>query len=379
MLAVLMLRGPQTLGRAQAAHRAAALLRVARRRRRGRSTRLAERELAERQPRRPGERDDRYLHLLGRREEAAPAEPQPPGESLEQRVARLEDLVADLQRRLPERLSASLRRLLVVAAEEAPGQAVAVLPARATRGASCPSPAATIASATIIMSADVCRDRERAHRVIVPRLVSHRATSAAQSSSTRCWIAATISFAPGAGGARSASAAQPLLDRKLVLRLVGEPAVAVDDLEERPEAASRPRRAARSSDSRGSCPQPTRAVGEDVQERRPVGLRGALGLHGSGPASATGSAPARRRGCGARRRSPSCPCAAAPCRGSRARRGSSSCSRRTASRRSAGRRCSCTPGCRSRRRRSGGRARARPRAPGGRCRRCRRRRRTRRT
>ena len=60
------------------------------------------------------------------------------------------------------------------------------------------------------------------------------------------------------------------------------------------------------------------------------------------------------------------------------RPGSSSCSRRTASRPSAERPCSCTPRCRSRRTGTGGRARARRRAPAGRCRTCRRRRRTRR-
>ncbi len=100
VLAVLMLRGSQTLGelkqRTERLHYFATLDDVART-----LDGLAERELAVRLPRRPGERDDRYLHLLGRREEDAPAAPQPAGESLEQRVARLEDLVADLQRRLP--------------------------------------------------------------------------------------------------------------------------------------------------------------------------------------------------------------------------------------------------------------------------------------
>jgi len=100
VLAVLMLRGPQTLGelkqRTERLHYFASLDDVART-----LDGLAERELAERQPRRPGARDDRYLHLLGRRDEEAPSAPQPAGESLEQRVARLEDLVADLQRRLP--------------------------------------------------------------------------------------------------------------------------------------------------------------------------------------------------------------------------------------------------------------------------------------
>lgn len=100
VLAVLMLRGPQTLGelkqRTERMHYFPSLDDVART-----LDALAERELAMRKPRRPGERDDRYLHLLGLPEDAAPAEPEPPAESLEQRVARLEDLVADLQRRLP--------------------------------------------------------------------------------------------------------------------------------------------------------------------------------------------------------------------------------------------------------------------------------------
>ncbi len=95
-----MLRGSQTLGelkqRTERLHYFATLDDVART-----LDGLAERELAVRQPRRPGQRDDRYRHLLGRPEEDAPAAPQPAGDSLEQRVARLEDLVADLQRRLP--------------------------------------------------------------------------------------------------------------------------------------------------------------------------------------------------------------------------------------------------------------------------------------
>jgi uncharacterized protein YceH (UPF0502 family) len=100
VLAVLMLRGPQTLGelkqRTERMHYFASLDDIAKT-----LDGLAERELAMRKPRRPGERDDRYVHLLGRSEEDAPAEVEPAVESLEQRVARLEDLVADLQRRLP--------------------------------------------------------------------------------------------------------------------------------------------------------------------------------------------------------------------------------------------------------------------------------------
>ena len=68
---------------------------------------LAEAELVERLPRRPGQSQDRYGQLLGGGETAeagpavAPVEPAPPG--LEERVARLEDQVAELQRRLEER------------------------------------------------------------------------------------------------------------------------------------------------------------------------------------------------------------------------------------------------------------------------------------
>jgi uncharacterized protein len=101
VLTVLMLRGPQTLGelkqRPERLHRFASPDDLAQT-----LAALAERELAARQPRRPGERDDRYIHLLGgeggdvARDASAPAP-----ESLEKRVQRLEEIVAELQRRLP--------------------------------------------------------------------------------------------------------------------------------------------------------------------------------------------------------------------------------------------------------------------------------------
>jgi uncharacterized protein len=73
---------------------------------------LADAELVERLPRRPGQSQDRYVQLLGGEAATgaalaapaaapAPSEPAPPG--LEERVARLEEQVSELQRRLDER------------------------------------------------------------------------------------------------------------------------------------------------------------------------------------------------------------------------------------------------------------------------------------
>ena len=96
VLTVLMLRGPQTLGelkqRTERMHRFESIDGVART-----LDALAERELAARQPRRPGERDDRYVHLLGGRETPPP---DAADESLEERVRRLEEQVAELQQRV---------------------------------------------------------------------------------------------------------------------------------------------------------------------------------------------------------------------------------------------------------------------------------------
>jgi uncharacterized protein YceH (UPF0502 family) len=96
VLTVLMLRGPQTLGelkqRTERMHRFESIDGVART-----LDALAERELAARQPRRPGERDDRYVHLLGGRETPPPAAAD---DSLEARVRRLEEQVAELQQRV---------------------------------------------------------------------------------------------------------------------------------------------------------------------------------------------------------------------------------------------------------------------------------------
>ena len=109
LLAVLLLRGPQTPGelkqRVERLYPYGSTEDVQRA-----LEALAEHELVERLPRRPGQSQDRWRHLLG---DDAPAgdgaEPQPssngervvPTQSpLEQRVARLEEQVAELQRAL---------------------------------------------------------------------------------------------------------------------------------------------------------------------------------------------------------------------------------------------------------------------------------------
>jgi uncharacterized protein len=94
-LAVLMLRGPQT----------AAEIRLRGERLHGFAAgeveevldRLGSRELVERAERRPGEKGERYRQLLG--DEHAEAEPVPVGasDSLEERIARLEEEVARLR------------------------------------------------------------------------------------------------------------------------------------------------------------------------------------------------------------------------------------------------------------------------------------------
>ncbi|HET7571678.1 MAG TPA: YceH family protein [Gaiellaceae bacterium] len=91
LLAVLMLRGPQTAAelraRTERLHRFESAPEVDET-----LTRLAARELVERLERRPGEREERWRHLLGGEPAAAPAPvASAPAASLEQRVARLED------------------------------------------------------------------------------------------------------------------------------------------------------------------------------------------------------------------------------------------------------------------------------------------------
>jgi uncharacterized protein len=102
LLAVLMLRGPQTPGelksRAERLHRFGSVPDVEEA-----LGRLIDREYAARLPRRPGQKEERYAQLIGAEEQeeapaavsAAPADP-----SLEQRVARLEAEVAELRQRL---------------------------------------------------------------------------------------------------------------------------------------------------------------------------------------------------------------------------------------------------------------------------------------
>ena len=105
VLAVLMLRGPQTIGelkqRSDRLHSFASLDEV------GETLdRLAQQELAARLPRRPGQKEDRYAQLLGEPDEApaaseavaAPSDDRL--ERLEERLERLERQFDELQRRL---------------------------------------------------------------------------------------------------------------------------------------------------------------------------------------------------------------------------------------------------------------------------------------
>lgn len=101
LLGVLMLRGPQTVGELRT--RSERLYPFA-------STddvelalmELTERELVVRQPRRPGEREERWAQLLGGGVDDAPAvvEAAAPQSDLEARVARLEQQMAELRERL---------------------------------------------------------------------------------------------------------------------------------------------------------------------------------------------------------------------------------------------------------------------------------------
>jgi uncharacterized protein YceH (UPF0502 family) len=105
LLAVLMLRGPQTVGelrtRSERLYSFGSTDDVELR-----LTELAERDLVERLGKRPGEREERWRQLLGAdaaaagagREEAAPVPRS--GPSLEERVAVLEREVAELRERL---------------------------------------------------------------------------------------------------------------------------------------------------------------------------------------------------------------------------------------------------------------------------------------
>ena len=104
LLAVLMLRGPQTPGelkaRGERLYPFGTLPDVQRT-----LEQLIERELAERLPRRPGQKEERYRQLLGGGGENAPvvatAAPEPADDdrvgALEERIAALEEQVAALQ------------------------------------------------------------------------------------------------------------------------------------------------------------------------------------------------------------------------------------------------------------------------------------------
>jgi uncharacterized protein len=111
LLAVLLLRGPQTPGelkqRVERLYPYGSIDDVERA-----LEALADAELVEKLPRRPGQSQDRWRHLLG--SGAEPAEPQrstnvesdrvsQAPSALEERVARLEEQIAELQRRLDER------------------------------------------------------------------------------------------------------------------------------------------------------------------------------------------------------------------------------------------------------------------------------------
>ena len=94
LLAVLMLRGAQTPGelklRTERLHGFGSLAEL-----HETLDALIARELVERQPRRPGQKEERYAHLLGAPagDRAAPA---PAPNSLEARVARLEEQIGEL-------------------------------------------------------------------------------------------------------------------------------------------------------------------------------------------------------------------------------------------------------------------------------------------
>jgi hypothetical protein len=99
LLAVLMLRGPQTVGELRT--RSERLYSFT-------STddvefalaELAERELVERLPRRPGAREERWIQLLGDAGMAPPQAAEEPRSDLEERVARIEQQLAELLERL---------------------------------------------------------------------------------------------------------------------------------------------------------------------------------------------------------------------------------------------------------------------------------------
>jgi uncharacterized protein YceH (UPF0502 family) len=99
LLAVLMLRGPQTVAelrtRTERLHHFESAPAVEEALRS-----LAERELAAELGRRPGEREVRWRHLLGEDSDEAAPPAAPPTGDLEARVRRLEEIVASIQKQL---------------------------------------------------------------------------------------------------------------------------------------------------------------------------------------------------------------------------------------------------------------------------------------
>jgi hypothetical protein len=97
LLGVLMLRGPQTPGelklRTERLHPFASLAEVEET-----LDGLVQRELVARLPRQPGQKEQRYVQLLGG--EAAPREAAPVAGTVEARVAALEERVARLEQQL---------------------------------------------------------------------------------------------------------------------------------------------------------------------------------------------------------------------------------------------------------------------------------------
>jgi uncharacterized protein len=103
LLALLMLRGPQTPGelkqRSERLHAFESTAHVEQQ-----LGRLAERSLVARLERRPGQKEERWAQLLGGNGEAAPpAEREPGGPTLEARVAALEHAIAELREALGRR------------------------------------------------------------------------------------------------------------------------------------------------------------------------------------------------------------------------------------------------------------------------------------
>ena len=101
LLGVLMLRGPETVGelkqRSDRLHRFASTAEVAQI-----LDGLAGRELVVRLDRRPGQKEERWAHLLGGETEDPPAPPLPPASPPDDRLGAIEDRLARLERAFDE-------------------------------------------------------------------------------------------------------------------------------------------------------------------------------------------------------------------------------------------------------------------------------------